>query len=86
MCKNFESVEVCPHCMGENIYPDWDVEKQGYVAACQHCGGQIMLCDECSHAPDNEARYCDWHETGTGGACFRGKTESHGNEEDGNEE
>ena len=27
-----EAVEVCPHCMGENVYPNWDVEKQGYIA------------------------------------------------------
>ena len=41
-----EAVEVCPFCDQENVYPNWDVNKQGYVARCQHCGKLIMLCDE----------------------------------------
>lgn len=70
-----EAVEVCPHCVSENVFPNWDVQKQGYVAKCQHCGEEIMLCDECLHADDNECRRCDWHESSDGtGHCFRGST------------
>ena len=73
----FESVEVCPHCESENIYPMWDTEVSGFVAVCKHCGKEIMLCDECIHARDglNEnACGCDWHKTECGGECFRGIT------------
>lgn len=68
-----EAVEMCPHCMGENVYPGWDVEKQGYIAKCLHCGHEIMLCDECLHADDNPAQKCDWEDNGKGGMCFRRK-------------
>lgn len=71
-----EAVEVCPHCMGENIYPNWDIDKHGYIAKCKHCNEQIFLCDECLHAEDNLEQKCDWHETEFGGECFRGKTYS----------
>lgn len=63
-----EAVEECPHCGHENVYPAWDVETQGYVAKCQGCGEDIMLCDECTHADDNLDRRCDWTEEG---GCFR---------------
>lgn len=66
----FEAVEVCPHCMSENVYPMWDVEKSGFVAVCKHCGKEILLCDECIHMNDN----CDWCETECGGKCHRGET------------
>lgn len=69
-----EAIETCPHCCGENSYPNYDVKASGYVAICQHCREQIFLCDECLHADDNEERRCDWHGTETGGECFRGKT------------
>lgn len=62
-----EAVEVCPHCGSENVYFDWNIESQGFVAKCKFCGQQILLCDECCHAPDNESRYCDWHATENGG-------------------
>ena len=68
-----EATELCPHCMGENVYPNWDVEKQGYIAICQHCNHQIFLCDECMHADDNLGQCCDWEETKTGSKCFRGE-------------
>ena len=68
-----EAVEVCPYCMSENVYPNWDVEKQGYIAKCKHCNEQIFLCDECLHAEDNPGQKCDWYETEFGGECFRGK-------------
>lgn len=67
-----EAVEVCPHCMSENIYEMWDTEKDGYIARCKHCGKEIFLCDECSHSEDNEEKKCDWCETECGGKCFRG--------------
>lgn len=62
-----ECVEVCPHCMGENIL-QLDPETENYEAECQHCGKKIMLCDECLHAEDNTAQKCDWTEEG---GCFR---------------
>lgn len=71
-----EAVECCPFCEGESVFPNWDVETQGYIAKCQHCGREIFLCDECLHAADNCARKCDWHEEIHGdealGICFRG--------------
>lgn len=70
----FEVVEVCPHCGAENVYPMWDVNVNGYVAVCEDCGAEIMLCDECFHAEDNPNRFCDWCETECGGKCFRGVT------------
>lgn len=62
-----EEVEVCPHCMGENILQH-DVERNGYQVTCQHCGKKIMLCDACMHANDNPNRVCDWTESAN---CFR---------------
>ena len=55
--RQYEVVEVCPECGAENIMT-WDVEKEGYVAYCPHCGSKMMLCDECLHADD--AKVCDW--------------------------
>ena len=56
--QQFEVCEVCPDCGAENIMR-WDVEKEGYVAYCSHCGSKMMLCDECLHS-DN-APTCDWN-------------------------
>lgn len=64
-----ECVEVCPHCNCENTIM-WDAESLGYVVTCQHCGEEILLCDECLHAADNTAQHCDW----CNNECFRGKT------------
>ena len=69
-----EAVEACPYCEAENVYPNWDIKTQGYVAVCKECRRQIMLCDECLHADDNLMGRCDWRETETGGRCFRGST------------
>ena len=74
-----EAVENCPHCGCDNIFINWDVETQGYVATCWQCGREIFLCDECLHADDNPGRECDWSERivggkCTGGHCFRGNT------------
>ena len=54
-----EAVEVCPFCEQENVYPNWDVEKQGYVARCHHCGKLIMLCDECMHLSGVQRTWID---------------------------
>ena len=62
-----EAVEVCPFCGQENVYPNWDVSKQGYVAQCQHCGKLIMLCDECIHDEDSRVA-CNWTRKHN---CFR---------------
>lgn len=61
-----EEVEVCPHCMGENIVK-WNIEKDGYEIVCQHCGEKIMLCDACIHSNDNKYQKCDWCKDG---GCF----------------
>lgn len=75
-----EAVEMCPYCEAENVYRNWDAEKQGYVATCHSCGKKIFLCDECKHADDNPSGRCDWHgEEHDGkeyGCCFRGSTEN----------
>lgn len=68
-----EAVELCPHCMEESIYPNWD-KSQGYKARCTHCRAEIMLCGKCLHTEDNKWGRCDWRETETGGVCFRGET------------
>lgn len=62
-----EEVEICPHCMRENII-QWNVEKDGYEIICHHCGKKIMLCDACMHSNDNQGQECDWCETE---GCFR---------------
>lgn len=59
-------VECCPECGAENIIV-WDVETQGYVIHCSHCGTKMMLCDECIHNREITCE-CDWNNT-TG--CFR---------------
>lgn len=73
----YEAIEVCPHCGEENIYPMWDVNVEGYVAICNYCNKEILLCDECIHAEDelnSNCMRCDWRETKCGGKCFRGET------------
>ena len=73
-----EAVEICPFCMGENIFPNYDVRRNGFVVTCKHCGEEIMLCDECCHLEDSDSHKCDWHEVkcdrGYEGHCFRGIT------------
>ena len=56
--QQFEVCEVCPDCGAENIMR-WDVEKEGYVAYCSHCGSKMMLCDECLHSA--KTPICDWN-------------------------
>lgn len=71
-------VEVCPHCLSECVYEDCDPEVTSYVKYCTHCGAEIMLCNECLHADDNQNRKCDWHGVEMDGrfigSCFRGVT------------
>ena len=50
--------EYCPNCEYDNTI-EWDVEKEGYVAYCPHCGAMVMLCDECMHADDNPNHDCN---------------------------
>ncbi len=50
-------VEVCPHCDTE-VELIWDVEDYGYKAYCPHCGGRLMLCDECRHGGEDGERVC----------------------------
>ena len=76
-----EAVEVCPWCCGENVFPNYDVSRNGYTVKCQNCGQEMMLCDECLHGDDNPHGYCDWHEDyhlpksdRHFGYCFRGTT------------
>lgn len=72
----YEAIEVCPFCMNENTYPMWDVAVSGFKAVCQHCGEEIMLCDECQHTEDEDGDVCncDWCKTEHGGKCCRGFT------------
>lgn len=63
-----EAVEVCPFCGQENVYPNWDVNKQGYVAQCQHCGKLIMLCGECLNYGEESCLKCNWTKEHN---CFR---------------
>lgn len=73
-----EAVEICPFCEGENIFSNYDIASKGFVVKCQHCGEEMMLCDECSHCKDNTNGKCDWHEVvnenNSEGHCFRGIT------------
>ena len=67
------ATETCPNCGAENFYPEWDIEKDGYIAECHECGKQIFLCDECLHAEDNISGKCNWTEIdGCGHGCKRG--------------
>ena len=66
----FEAVEVCPHCLQENIYPMWNVKEKGFVASCEGCGAEIFLCDECmcTDKENGVTHDCDWCD----GKCRRG--------------
>lgn len=70
-----EAVEICSYCEKENIFQNYDADQKGYKVRCQHCGKEIMLCDECLHAEDNKGMKCDWHPSeynNAAGVCFRG--------------
>lgn len=69
----WEVVEPCPYCGYDNLWENLDPIKSGYVAVCQKCGKEIMLCDECTHSDDNTEQKCDWKECEhcESGTCFR---------------
>ena len=69
----YETVEVCPYCDNENVYPEWNTDTSGFIAICKHCGKKIFLCDECMHSEDNPAMRCDCHKEGQLNVCMRGK-------------
>lgn len=53
-----EVVECCPHCDYE-VTMEWDVDTDGFVAYCPHCGNLLLLCDECRHnGPEGELLEC----------------------------
>ena len=56
--QQLEVVEACTECGTVNIMR-WDVEKEGYVAYCPHCGSKMMLCGECIRS--YYAPTCDWN-------------------------
>jgi hypothetical protein len=75
--KAVEIIETCPHCGHENTFENWDIEDRGYIAVCQKCHHQIMLCSECMRADGNEDLKCDWLgriDKERTGFCFRGTT------------
>jgi len=70
--NDWGQTEVCPHCECESFYSHWDPVEKGYIAKCQHCGKEMMLCDACTHAEDNPNHKCDWHKENGMSVCFRG--------------
>lgn len=73
--NDWGQTEVCPHCECESYFQYWDPVEKGYVAKCQHCGKEMMLCDACLHAEDNPYQKCDWHKEDGMSVCFRGTHE-----------
>ena len=51
--------EMCPNCDRE-VTMEWDVSVDGYKATCPHCGGCLMLCDECRHPNGGFFDKCDF--------------------------
>jgi len=50
--------EWCPHCEAE-VRMEWNVDRDGFVAYCPHCGNLLLLCDECRHnGPEGESLEC----------------------------
>lgn len=47
------AIQFCPYCEYRNVFPEWDVNTQGYIVECQRCQEKIMLCDTCLHGNDN---------------------------------
>lgn len=62
-----EVVEMCSHCMNENVFKQWNVLKQGFETVCLHCGERLMLCDECNYLSGG---LCDWSSE-TNSCCRR---------------
>jgi hypothetical protein len=57
--KETEVYELCPHC-GLEAHLFRDIEADGYKAYCPHCGGRLMLCDECMHGQGYCCGGCDY--------------------------
>lgn len=77
--RQTEAIELCPWCGSENIFPHFNLKRDGYIAICQYCGEELMLCDECYHCKDSGYGRCDWHQkvnddNSFEGHCFRGVT------------
>jgi len=71
-----EVVDICPHCDAENVFEDWDTEKQGFVAKCKTCGRKMMLCDACGKCDENgdwHRDFCDWHMEEGYSVCHKGR-------------
>lgn len=64
-----EVTEVCQNCERENTFV-WDTDADGYKTYCPKCGEELMLCDACMHADDNDEHYCDWQK---GNGCWRSR-------------
>ncbi len=76
--NRYSVTECCPDCGAENTM-DWSIEQDGYKAYCAHCGHEMMLCDECLHADDNQGQKCDWKSDFNGvGHCFRNEMSDDG--------
>ena len=58
--------EWCGNCENEVEIHGWDTDRDGFQAFCPHCGKPLMLCDECTHAPDY--RGCNWSDCA---GCYR---------------
>lgn len=64
-----EVTEICPHCENE-VTMTWNTDTDGFKAVCPHCGGRLMLCDECRHTKGvcdycRETDTCRMNSTGT---------------------
>lgn len=57
--RTYEVTELCPNC-GREITMTWDTDTDGFKAFCPHCGGRLMLCDECRHCTDGKI-VCDYN-------------------------
>ena len=48
-------VAWCLHCEHQ-ITMLWDIEADGMMAYCPHCGGRMMLCDNCDGECDYDGK------------------------------
>lgn len=64
--RTYVVTEWCGNCENEVEIHGWDTDRDGFQAFCPHCGKPLMLCDECTHAPDH--RGCNWSDCD---GCYR---------------
>lgn len=64
--RTYVVTEWCGNCENEVEIHGWDTDRDGFQAFCPHCGKPLMLCDECTHAPDY--RKCNWSDCD---GCYR---------------